>query len=142
MRVVPQENLLRSGVANAEFCPLHCWTSAGLCRSRSYGNANLGVSEPQKAGHEIQVESIALGDLIEEYSLRPPDVVRIDVEGVETGSSMGCESSRAGQTLPRVQVAMGCCTSLEVAERPQLLGRRRVDSGGTHVGRGLRSSVG
>ncbi len=84
-----QANLLRNGVSNAEILPLALLDVRGAVRfTIHYGNANLGVAAPsgfyaQKTGHEIQVESVGLDDLVEEYSLRPPDLVKIDVEGAE-----------------------------------------------------------
>jgi FkbM family methyltransferase len=120
-----QANLLRSGAANAEILPFALLDEHGhVPFTIHYGNANLGVSAPsgfypQKPGHEIQVESIAFDDLVEEYSLRPPDVVKIDVEGAEARVLQGMvrtlESRRPRLLLELhgFRAASACLTFLE-----------------------------
>lgn len=102
-----QANLLRNGIENAEILPLALLDARGTVRfTIHYGNANLGISAPsgfyaQKVGHEIQVESIGLDDLVEDYSLRPPDLVKIDVEGAEA-MVLGGMSRTLGSRRPRL----------------------------------------
>jgi FkbM family methyltransferase len=46
-------------------------------------NHALGSSVFAKRGIRISVSSIALDDAIQRYSLRPPDVIKMDIEGAE-----------------------------------------------------------
>jgi FkbM family methyltransferase len=54
----------------------------------NYGNTLLGVGEgspmADKPGHKIQIERRTLDALIADFNMRPPDVVKIDVEGAES----------------------------------------------------------
>lgn len=54
----------------------------------NYGNSSLGIAQGSafygtKSGHEVTVHAAALDDLIERHELRPPDFVKIDIEGAE-----------------------------------------------------------
>jgi FkbM family methyltransferase len=60
----------------------------------NYDNLNLGLGSnsvffAHKAGHRIQLASRDLDGLVEEFRLRPPDVIKMDIEGGEVAAVRG-----------------------------------------------------
>jgi FkbM family methyltransferase len=87
-------NLEHAQVSNFSILPL----AASRSRSQSsfalnYGSTMLGVGHDSpyagKHGHRIQVSGESLDILIDELSLRPPNFIKIDVEGAEASTIEG-----------------------------------------------------
>ncbi len=82
-------NLALHGFDHAEILPVAVLDRGGLTPfTLNYGNSNIGLSAHSgfynvKAGHEIQVPCMEFDRLVETYGLQPPQVIKIDVEGVE-----------------------------------------------------------
>ncbi|MEM6794051.1 MAG: FkbM family methyltransferase [Acidobacteriota bacterium] len=82
-------NLVGQGLENTEILPVALLHHSGVSSfTLNYGNTNLGVSEAsgfavQKPGHRIQVPCYAFDDLMREFDLREPDLIKLDVEGAE-----------------------------------------------------------
>lgn len=82
-------NILLAGLDNVDILPVAVLHKNGETRfTVNYGNSNLGLSEESghygvKAGHEITVPCFELDELVAAYDLRPPDIVKLDVEGAE-----------------------------------------------------------
>lgn len=95
-------NLNENKITNAEILPVALLdTQRETHFTVNYGNIGLGVTENSgfygnKTGHEIGVRAEALDALVENFKLRPPDVVKIDVEGVEHMVIQGMANILAG----------------------------------------------
>jgi len=83
-------NLAQNNVSsNVMIIPVAISDSEGSHRfAINYGNSNLGVVEDSslyasKVGHEICVTCACLDELIGELGLRPPNLIKIDIEGAE-----------------------------------------------------------
>jgi len=61
-------------------------------RNLLVGNTDAGT-HMNKPGHTIGVPAVALDDVIEALNLRPPDVVKIDIEGAESAAVLGMRST-------------------------------------------------
>ncbi|MEM1177368.1 MAG: FkbM family methyltransferase [Acidobacteriota bacterium] len=83
-------NLLAHDLRHAEILPVAVMHHEGATSfSVNYGNTTLGLSEasgyyPDKTGHEIAVPCFTVDAMAKRFGLLPPDLVKIDVEGVET----------------------------------------------------------
>lgn len=88
-------NLEIHGAHHAEILPVAALDRTGeTLFTLNYGNSNLGLTTESpfyasKAGHEIRVACSTLDDLISTYGLKPPDLVKLDVEGVEDRALKG-----------------------------------------------------
>ncbi len=88
-------NLLLAGLDNVDILPVAVLHKSGETRfTVNYGNSNLGLSEESghygvKVGHEMTVPCFRLDDLVDRYGLRPPDVIKMDVEGAEYLATLG-----------------------------------------------------
>jgi FkbM family methyltransferase len=87
-------NLEQSGVRNATILPVAVARARGECEFRvNYGNSLIGVGGDSaaawKPGHCIRVEEATLDALIGQLDLRPPDFIKIDVEGAEGSAVSG-----------------------------------------------------
>lgn len=82
-------NLSRNQVRRVTVIPTAISSSAGEVEFKiNYSNLAIGVSSDSpffgiKAGHSIRVEARSLDELIDHHRLRPPDLVKIDIEGAE-----------------------------------------------------------
>jgi FkbM family methyltransferase len=81
-------NLEASGARNFDILPVCLLDGPRLTEfTISYGNNLLGVAEDSpfstKPGHHIHVESDSLDALIARLHLRPPDFIKVDIEGAE-----------------------------------------------------------
>ena len=100
-------NLAKFGLQQAVILPTALLDAPGETRfAVNYGNTNVGISAESyhygiKPGHEIAVACTSLDRLIEDYDLRLPQLVKIDVEGVEAQVVRGMT-----KTLERCQPAM------------------------------------
>jgi FkbM family methyltransferase len=82
-------NLDLNEISNCQILPI------GLTKDQSnldftinYGNSALGVAKSSplytsKVGHEFLVHGCSLDILISTYQLKPPDMIKIDIEGGE-----------------------------------------------------------
>jgi len=64
----------------------------------NYSNSALGLTQSSpfyhsKIGHEISVHGLSLDELISEYQLRRPNLIKIDVEGAEGSVVRGMQST-------------------------------------------------
>ncbi len=88
-------NVLLAGLDNVDILPVAVLHKNGETRfTVNYGNSNLGLSEESghygvKAGHEVTVPCFALDELVEAYDLRPPNAIKLDVEGAEHLAVLG-----------------------------------------------------
>ena len=82
-------NILLQELDNVDVLPVAVLDQAGRTRfCLNYGNSNLGLSEASghfaaKAGHIVEVPCFELDHLIGRFSLRRPNLIKVDVEGVE-----------------------------------------------------------
>ncbi len=88
-------NLLLAKLENVDIMPVAVMHKSDETRfAVNYGNTNLGLSEESghygvKVGHEVTVPCFRLDDLVERYCLRPPDVIKMDIEGAEYLAALG-----------------------------------------------------
>jgi FkbM family methyltransferase len=87
-------NLLASSLSNFEIFPVAVSDRAGTAElSVNYGNTHLGMLKTglpaTKPGHRIVVETVTLDGLIEEFGLRPPNLMKMDIEGAEVAAAPG-----------------------------------------------------
>ncbi|HEV8308089.1 MAG TPA: FkbM family methyltransferase [Methylomirabilota bacterium] len=88
-------NMELNQVENYEILPVAVAKGPGSTRfTINYANLGLGLIEDspyfgQKSGHGIDVDTTSLDDLIETQALRPPDVIKLDIEGGEVSAVKG-----------------------------------------------------
>jgi FkbM family methyltransferase len=87
-------NLLASAFSNFEIFPVAVSDRAGTAEfSVNYGNTHLGMLKTAlpatKPGHRIVVETVTLDALVEEFGLRPPSLIKMDIEGAEIAAAPG-----------------------------------------------------
>jgi FkbM family methyltransferase len=81
-------NMARHGTRNFDILPVCMLDRSRLTEfTISYGNNLLGVAQDSpfsaKPGHHVHVESDSLDHLIASLRLRPPDFIKVDIEGAE-----------------------------------------------------------
>ena len=82
-------NILLARLDNVDILPVALLHKTGETRfAVNYGNSNLGLSEESghygaKVGHQVIVPCFTFDQLLADYDLPPPDVVKLDVEGAE-----------------------------------------------------------
>jgi FkbM family methyltransferase len=90
---VIRENLRRNGVGHALVVCRAAGTSTGMqvlqVSGYSGGHALTGAEAPPDQVGTVPVEVVALDDFVDQQGVRPPDVVKIDVEGFELGVLLG-----------------------------------------------------
>lgn len=89
-----QANLAANGVERFEILPAAILDRQGAIEFRiNYRNLLVGKTGPipylGKPGHKIEVFATALDDLVELHQLRPPDFIKMDIEGAETDAIKG-----------------------------------------------------
>ena len=119
-------NVMLAGLSNVDILPVALLHKTGETRFVvNYGNSNLGLSEESghygvKAGHEVTVPCFTLDELIATYDLRPPDVIKLDVEGAEHLVMLGMHRTLE-RRRPRLLIELhgeDCAAStLEVLDR-------------------------
>ncbi len=119
-------NVLLAGLSNVDILPVALLHKNGETRfTVNYGNSNLGLSEESghygvKVGHQVTVPCFELDQLIATYGLRPPDVVKLDVEGAEHLAVLGMRRTLEERRPPILVELHGedCAAStLEVLDR-------------------------
>ena len=92
-------NIELNGASNCDILPI------ALLDSRKdtpftiiYGNSNVGISPKassysSKIGQEIIVQGHGLDELINDYNLKNPDLIKIDIEGAEELAIKGMEKT-------------------------------------------------
>jgi FkbM family methyltransferase len=92
-------NLGSTGNGNFTIIPIAVSDAPGSCRFKiNYGNSNLGLTDEsalfeQKMGQEIQVSSLDFDSMKSSFNLRPPDLIKIDIEGAEEYAIRGMRGS-------------------------------------------------
>lgn len=82
-------NLFMNNVTNATVFPIALSSnSSPIDFTINYGNSGLGATTASafyqsKIGHTITVEGIGLDELINQYCLSQPNLIKIDIEGAE-----------------------------------------------------------
>ena len=91
-------NLELNKISNSQILPMAALDRAGSVDfTLNYGNLGLGVTQRSslyatKAGHEIGVTGWDMATLIDQFDLRSPNLIKIDVEGAEGFVVEGLES--------------------------------------------------
>lgn len=94
-----QANLDLNAVKNCLILPLAVSDQVGdLKFTINYENSAVGLAQPShfyggKIGHEITVSGYPLDELIEQFDLPIPDLVKIDVEGAEEYAVRGMKDT-------------------------------------------------
>jgi FkbM family methyltransferase len=92
-------NMELNGLTNYDILPVAVSNAARSCEFvLNYDNLTLGLTAdasffPDKSGHKILVEACSLDELIHDYALRLPDVIKIDIEGAEAAAVSGMMST-------------------------------------------------
>jgi FkbM family methyltransferase len=120
-------NLEQCGVRNATILPVAAARARGECEfTLNYGSSLIGVvgdsAAAWKPGHRIRVAQAPLDVLISELDLRPPDFVKIDVEGAEgsvvSGMMQTLRSARPGLLIELHGRDAGMESLKQLAELP------------------------
>ncbi len=88
-------NILLAGLDNVDILPVALLHRNGETPFLvNYGNSNLGLAAESghygvKLGHEVTVPCFTLDELIASFGLRPPDLIKLDVEGAEHLAVLG-----------------------------------------------------
>jgi FkbM family methyltransferase len=87
----------------------------------NYSNSALGVTQnspfyASKVGHDITVQGYSLDELIDEYHLKKPDLIKIDIEGAEGYAVKGMQKTIA-QDRPLILVEVHGRTAAEMTFR-------------------------
>ncbi len=83
------QNLKENRISNCSVLPFAASDKVGsLDFKLNYGNLAVGIGKTSdyfclKPGHVIGVRAAPIDDLMSDYNLRRPDVIKIDVEGAE-----------------------------------------------------------
>jgi FkbM family methyltransferase len=130
-----------NGVSNCEILPVAVSNEErGVDFSINYDNSNLGLAQDSgfftsKLGHHVQVGARSLDELVPGLRLRPPDVIKIDIEGAEAVAIAGMrETLRASH--PRLVMELhGRAAALATLKQLDALGYAytEVASGRRHA---------
>ena len=95
-----QANLALNRVPRFEILPLALLGTATTTEFRvNYRNLLVGIAGPLshlgKPGHVIGVSAAPLDDLIDRHNLRPPDFIKMDIEGAEVHAIAGMRKTIA-----------------------------------------------
>jgi FkbM family methyltransferase len=96
-----QTNLAQNQIENCEIFPAAIMDkNESIPFTINYATSAVGVIEKSifyvsKAGHEIVVQSCQIDWLIETRELKPPDLIKIDIEGAEQYALQGMEKTLA-----------------------------------------------
>jgi FkbM family methyltransferase len=87
-------NLENSAARNFTIFPVALSDSTGECRfTLNYGSSMVGASAEslamRKPGQHIQVDADSLDHLLTAWDLRPPDFIKLDIEGAEGTAIQG-----------------------------------------------------
>jgi len=93
-------NLELNQVSNCTILPVALADRPGSCQfTINYFNLFLGIGAMSpfagKVGHKIDVSTMSLDDLIEQFALRPPDFIKMDIEGGEVVAVPGMRRTLA-----------------------------------------------
>ncbi|MEM4360222.1 MAG: FkbM family methyltransferase [Candidatus Bilamarchaeaceae archaeon] len=84
-----QANLAANHIENSTVLPIAVAKQEELLQFKvNYASSGLGITQASnfytsKIGHEVLVKATSLDELISQYHLRPPNLIKIDVEGDE-----------------------------------------------------------
>jgi FkbM family methyltransferase len=95
-----QANLGLNRVPRFEILPLAILGTATTTEFRiNYRNLLVGIAGPLsqlgKPGHVIGVSAVPLDELIDHHNLRPPDFIKMDIEGAEVHAMAGMRQTIA-----------------------------------------------
>ncbi len=128
-----QSNVARAGLDNVEILPVAVLDKAGEAEfTIHYGNAGLGLTDASpfyhsKLGHEIRVRCTALDLLIEEFDLRKPQLIKIDIEGAEAAALRGMQQTLASERPTLVLELHGAGNATASLAQLDPLGYRYTD---------------
>jgi FkbM family methyltransferase len=94
-----QTNLAQNQIENCDIYPVAIMDkSENIPFTINYASSAVGVIQKSifylaKAGHEITVESHSIDWLVENYGLKPPQLLKIDIEGAEQYALRGMEKT-------------------------------------------------
>lgn len=85
-----QANLAANKLSNCTILPVAASHVEGhLLFTLNYASSGLGITQvsdfyASKVGQEISVQAVPIDELIRRYRLRPPNLIKVDVEGAES----------------------------------------------------------
>lgn len=128
-----QANVALHALENVEILPVAVLDRAGETEFViHYGNASIGLADASpfyhhKLGHEIRVHCAPLDELIREHALRPPRVIKIDIEGAEASALRGMQATLEAERPTLILELHGAGNALASLDQLDPLGYRYLD---------------
>jgi len=128
-----QANLSLHELDNVEILPVAASDRTGVVEfSIHYGNSSIGLSEASpfyrsKLGHEVRVCCAPVDELIREHALRPPRVIKMDIEGAEALALRGMRETLEAERPTLILELHGAWNAKTSLEQLDPLGYRYLD---------------
>ena len=128
-----QANVALHALDNVEILPVAVLDHVGETEfAIHYGNASVGLTDASpfyrhKLGHEIRVRCAPLDELIREHALRPPRLIKIDIEGAEASALRGMQATLDAQRPTLILELHGAGNALASLDQLDPLGYRYLE---------------
>jgi FkbM family methyltransferase len=128
-----QANVALHALDNVEILPVAVLDRVGETEfAIHYGNVSIGLTAAspfyrQKLGHEIRVRCAPLDELIREHALRPPRVIKMDIEGAEASALRGMRRTLEAERPTLILELHGAWNAQASLDQLDPLGYRYLD---------------